>query len=146
MREKLNGTDETVEYAREFVARLSPKKDAAMVVALSGELGAGKTTFVQAVARVLGVEETVTSPTFVIEKVYELDNQKWNHLIHIDAYRLESPHELEVLGWREIVAEPSNLILIEWPEMVAGLIPEDAVRIALSGTGASREIMIEKGK
>lgn len=104
----------------------------ATVVALSGELGAGKTTFTQEVAKVLGVEDHVVSPTFVIQKIYALKNQKFEHLIHIDAYRLESAKELEHLGWHDIVANSSNLILIEWPERVAELIPAYAIRITLS--------------
>ena len=127
-------------YARELVARLSPRSGRATVIALSGDLGAGKTTFAQGVARALGVEETVTSPTFVIEKVYELEGQKWMRLIHIDAYRLKSAHELEVLGWHGMAREPGNLILIEWPEMVAEIMPEDAIRITLTGGDDTREI------
>ena len=55
----------------------------------------------------------------------------YKRLIHIDAYRLEGAHQLEVLGWKEIVADPSNLILIEWPEMVEGAIPQRAIKIKL---------------
>jgi tRNA threonylcarbamoyladenosine biosynthesis protein TsaE len=117
--------------AREFVASLVPRGHA-LVVALSGELGAGKTTFAQEIARALGVAESVTSPTFVIEKVYALAGQKWSRLVHIDAYRLASGRELEALGFRELLADPANLILVEWPERVPTLIPEDAVRVSLS--------------
>lgn len=130
------------EAAQAFVIGLRPQTGAATVVTLSGDLGAGKTTFTQGIARALGVEEHVTSPTFVLEKVYELTDQKWKRLIHIDAYRLVSEHELEVLGWHDMAADPGNLIIIEWPEMVAELIPADAVRVALSGDGDVREILI----
>jgi tRNA threonylcarbamoyladenosine biosynthesis protein TsaE len=138
-------------HARKFVATLKPRSDSqATVVALSGDLGAGKTTFAQGVARALGVEEQVTSPTFVIEKIYQL-NQPFDHaqgkqfarLIHIDAYRLNDAHELEVLGWKEIVADPSNLIVIEWPERVTDLIPSDAIHISLEGSSDSRKFTIQ---
>ena len=119
--------------------------EAATLVALSGALGAGKTTFVQGVAAALGIGETVTSPTFVIEKVYELDGQKWERLIHIDAYRLKNAHELEVLGWREIIADPANLILLEWPERVPELIPRDALRVFIDIENDGRIISIDYG-
>ncbi len=102
-----------------------------MVVALSGDLGAGKTTFVQHIAKALGVEETVASPTFVIEKIYALAGQTFDRLVHIDAYRLDGAHELEKLGWQELLADPGNLILIEWPERVEAIIPADAIRLVL---------------
>lgn len=131
--------------ADDFVKRLH-KATQATVVTLSGELGAGKTTFSQGLARALGVEESVTSPTFVIEKIYQLENQKFARLIHIDAYRLESAHELEVLGWRELIGDPENLILIEWPEKVAALIPEDAIRMRFDIDGEGRIISINGGE
>lgn len=107
----------------------------ANVIALSGDLGAGKTSFVQMLARELGVAETVTSPTFVIERVYVLPKEQgkgFSRLIHIDAYRLESERELENLGWKEIISHPENLILIEWPERAESLIPPETTRITFA--------------
>ncbi len=116
--------EETEKIAKEFVSKLSPKNNMAVVVGLSGELGAGKTAFTKCVANVFGVDDTVTSPTFVIEKIYELKNQKFTHLIHIDAYRLDKSDELLNLGWQKVVSDPNNIILIEWPERVADVMPE----------------------
>lgn len=121
-----------------FAVGLEPKRDLATVVTLSGVLGAGKTTFTQGVARALGVEEVVTSPTFVLEKIYKLENRKFSHLVHIDAYRLSGVHELEVLGWKELLADRGNLVLLEWPEMVEGAIPKDAIRITFEIQGERR--------
>ena len=113
----------------------------ATVVALNGQLGSGKTTFVQAVARTLGVENTVTSPTFVIMKKYDLDANKVNespaqktvvtykHLIHIDAYRLEDGVDLGALEFESIVADPGNLVLIEWADNVKSGLPADIKKI-----------------
>src|SRR3990167_5499282 len=101
----------------------------ATVVALQGDLGSGKTTFAQAFGKVLGVEENMPSPTFVIMKFYNINWKGFKKLIHIDAYRLEKESELLHLGWEEIIKEPENLILIEWPENVAGIIPADAKKI-----------------
>lgn len=119
-----NSLEETQKIADDFIKYISPKSDTAFVVGLSGDLGAGKTAFTKCIAKSLGVEETVTSPTFVIEKIYELENQKFSHLIHIDAYRLESGEELLNLGWQRIISDPKNLILIEWPEKVSSVMPE----------------------
>lgn len=117
-------------FAREFALSLRPGKNAT-VINLSGNLGSGKTTFTQEVARSFGVVETVTSPTFVIEKIYTLPDQTvFKHLIHIDAYRLEGERELEVLGFKELCADPHNLILVEWGERVAGLLPTDTQKIS----------------
>lgn len=100
------------------------------IIALQGNLGAGKTVFVKGVAKVLGVEETVTSPTFVIEKIYSLkEGAPWKRLIHIDAYRLESEEELNSIDWNNIATDPNNLIVMEWPEQVGRGMPERAVWI-----------------
>lgn len=93
-------------------------------VALSGNLGAGKTTFTKAFAQEIGITETITSPTFVIAKFYELKNQPWKKFIHIDAYRLESGDELSKLGFTEFFKDPENLIFIEWPENVKSILPK----------------------
>ncbi|MEK7107336.1 MAG: tRNA (adenosine(37)-N6)-threonylcarbamoyltransferase complex ATPase subunit type 1 TsaE [Patescibacteria group bacterium] len=117
--------------ADEFAARLMPKKKKATVIALFGDLGAGKTAFAKALARAYGIEEEVTSPTFVIEKIYAPEKGPFKLFIHIDAYRLNGAHDLDVLGWKELLQSPGSLILIEWPEKVAEAIPPDAVRISL---------------
>lgn len=104
----------------------------ATVVALNGNLGSGKTTFTQTCARILGIEENLTSPTFVIFKKYLFNYQKLSplkNLIHIDAYRIDDPHELEVLGFKELLADPDNLIFIEWPERVDRLLPDDIINL-----------------
>ncbi|MDB5187866.1 MAG: hypothetical protein JWO50_386 [Candidatus Kaiserbacteria bacterium] len=98
----------------------------ATILALHGDLGAGKTTLVQIVAHEFGVTEVVTSPTFVIMKKYALSTGPYSTLVHIDAYRLKNSHELEVLGWSDIAEDPKNLICIEWPERVEALVPSSA--------------------
>jgi tRNA threonylcarbamoyladenosine biosynthesis protein TsaE len=131
---------ETEIAAKDFVSTLNPQATA-LVVGLYGDLGSGKTTFTQAVARTLGIAEVVTSPTFIIEKIYKLHDQHFDHLIHIDAYRLESGKELENLGFDEIATDPKNLIMIEWPEKVAEILPPDIVKLKFTFINEStREI------
>ena len=129
----IHKVEEVRGMAREILRTLAPQGRAS-VVTLSGDLGAGKTTLVQAMAQELGISEHVVSPTFVIERVYALPrtSRGFERLIHIDAYRLEDESELEHLGWKEMVADPHNLILIEWPERVSSLIPDDAQHITFS--------------
>jgi tRNA threonylcarbamoyladenosine biosynthesis protein TsaE len=128
----IENADAMRSFAAESIRTFQAYANAASVIALSGELGAGKTTFVQAVAKSLGVEETVNSPTFVIEKIYALpEGRIWKQLVHIDAYRLTSTEELRMLGWDELIKVGQNLIIIEWPEHVKGAIPESAHHIAI---------------
>ncbi len=101
----------------------------ATIIALQGELGSGKTTFAQAFGKVIGVEENMPSPTFVVMKSYDVNWKGFKKLIHIDAYRLEKEDELLHLGWDELIKDPENVILIEWPEKVENLIPKHAKRI-----------------
>ncbi len=123
-----------------FARTLSPRESGATVVTLSGELGAGKTTFVQTLAHAFGVAGQVTSPTFVIEKAYALTGQAFARLVHIDAYRLEDAPQLEVLGWNEMIADAGNLIVLEWPEKVAAAIPQSAIRLRFDIEGDARTI------
>ena len=134
--------EETKDAAR---AWLNPKfagsgSGKATVVALIGNLGAGKTTFTQAVAEALGVKENITSPTFVIEKIYKLKGQKWQNLIHLDCYRLDKPEELLHLGWAEIASEPENLILVEWADKFPELFTHAEKIYFNHGEGDHREI------
>jgi tRNA threonylcarbamoyladenosine biosynthesis protein TsaE len=134
---------ETHKIAHDFITNLLPSTHA-VVVGLHGDLGSGKTTFTQAIAKTLGIEETVTSPTFVIEKIYKTKHQAFSHLIHIDAYRLERAQELQHLGWEEIIKNPENLIFIEWPEKVAEILPSDIKKLQFRFVDeTTREIEVE---
>ena len=121
---------ETQKLAKEIVGNIKASdKGLAFVVAMHGDLGSGKTTFVKAVAKAFGIENTVTSPTFVIEKIYKLENQEFDNLIHIDAYRLKSGEELKTIGWEEVSKNPKNIIFIEWPNNVEDILPESKQEI-----------------
>ncbi len=112
---------ETSAIAKGLLGQLAaPQKnlDEATVVGLSGHLGAGKTAFVKAAAKHLGVAEEITSPTFVIMKIYPINHAPWQRLVHIDAYRLESGKEVEALDFEKVIADRHNLVFIEWPENI----------------------------
>lgn len=130
--------EEAARFARSLVKseQRLPAGRQATLVTLSGELGAGKTAFVKAVALALGIEDVVTSPTFVLEKIYILPSasgraRAFKRLIHIDAYRLSSGGELAALGFDELMQDEGNLILLEWPEKVADALPAPATRISI---------------
>jgi len=120
---------ETEALAKSWLDSLQANDTQATVVGLYGNLGAGKTTFSQSVGKALGIKETMTSPTFVIEKIYETTHPIFKRLIHIDAYRLESGAELQVLNFEELVTNKNNLILIEWPENVKEILPEGHIQV-----------------
>jgi len=128
-------TKETAKIARIFFDKILKKKNnqkGALVIALSGDLGTGKTTFTQAVAKHLGIKQRITSPTFVIMKKYPIKTKTHKFLFHFDAYRLESCKELMGLGWKEIINSKEHLVFIEWPENVKKVIPLDAKFIYIS--------------
>lgn len=125
---------ETAKIASDFARELKPKGDGATMVGLYGELGSGKTTFMKYLAQSFGLKDEIKSPTFVIEKIYDLtpnpssfegegSKNAFNRLIHIDAYRIEDPKEMEILGWQEIISNPQNLVCIEWPEKITKIMP-----------------------
>jgi len=115
----------THEVAKEFLKTLSPLRDSATTVELIGDLGAGKTTFTKSLAEELGVGDTVISPTFVIQKRYNITNHPhFKTLIHIDAYRFETQEEIKALDLEQDIQNGENLILIEWPSKIQNHIPE----------------------
>ena len=113
-------------FARRIIKELNFGKKAA-VVALSGDLGAGKTAFAQGFAKGLGVKEPVKSPTFVILKKYdisrsEIKTTRFRHFYHLDCYRLKNTQDARSLGLAEILKNPANLVLIEWPERIKNIL------------------------
>ncbi len=123
-------------------------KSGAIVLALHGNLGAGKTAFTKCIAELLGIGEVITSPTFVIQKRYEVGGGSTaavsagevRTLIHIDAYRLQSGAELARLQWEELLSTPGTLVCLEWPELVADVVPADAIHLHFNLEGEERTI------
>ncbi len=114
-------------------------RNKAALITLSGELGAGKTTFTQALARALGVADTVVSPTYVLMKSYALSGQPFEKLVHIDAYRLSDAAEFAALEPAEFLLDPGALVVVEWPERIEGALPAPDVALKLSSQDASSE-------
>lgn len=147
---------DTTEFSREFITGLALRADGATVIGLYGDLGSGKTTFVQQVAKILGVRGSVQSPTFVIMKKYAIQNPpsfpplvKGGYrgdffLVHIDAYRLDNGEDLRKLGFEKMRADPANLIFIEWAERVADILLPDHIKLRFEFVDAlTRKIALE---
>lgn len=112
-------------FRKKFLKNRRRKK--ALVVALQGNLGAGKTTFIQALAKNLGLKRRITSPSFLIIKSYSLKKNVFKKFFHLDAYRLKKISELTGLDFIKIISRPENLVLIEWAENVKKILPPDAL-------------------
>lgn len=114
-------------------SKLENKK--ALVIGLEGELGSGKTTFVQGLANGLKIKERITSPTFVIMK-------RIGWFYHIDCYRINSPQELIDLGFKEIINQTENLVVIEWAEKVKKNLPKNTYWINFKHFGQDKRRII----
>lgn len=114
---------------KNIAGKLAKSLKAQDVVALYGELGAGKTTFVQGLVRALGGNEReVISPTFVILKDYKVKS-KVNSVSHIDLYRLEEKYEIDDLGLDELFEDQKGIVIIEWAEKAKGLLPKKRINV-----------------
>lgn len=114
----------------EMILRGIAKGEYYPTLALSGDLGAGKTTFTQAFAKALGIRKRILSPTFLIMKRFPIHHRKFKNMYHIDAYRVSSA-DLEKLGVREIF-NGENIVLIEWADRVRDILPKTTTWIKFS--------------
>lgn len=121
-------TTESAEATRAFAAEIAATLPPDTTLALHGDMGVGKTTFVQGLAEGLGVHEHVTSPTFSIYTVYR---GRGRMLVHVDAYRLENEDQIEGLLLDEFLVSPW-VLAVEWPEKIADWIPANALHLTLS--------------
>ena len=129
-------------FAREILALSLPKgeNDSAAVLALCGNLGGGKTTFLQGFAKGLGIKEKILSPTFVIIKKFKVSNRPVvkstlsrtfhdRYFYHFDCYRINNPEEILDLGFEKIISNPKNIVAIEWPEKIKKVLPKNIIKI-----------------
>lgn len=128
----------SVDETRAIAAALAEHVRGGDVIVLSGDLGAGKTTFVQGAATALGVRAHVTSPSFVLVREYAGRVR----VIHIDVYRLNSLQELVDLGYEEIFA-PDAVTFVEWGDVVAGVLPEERIDVDIRLEDDARRIAID---
>ena len=138
---KTTYTVHSVEETWAVAAQLAPELSPGCVVALTGDLGAGKTTFMQGLGFALGVKRPVTSPTFTLSVEYPTPRFK---LVHMDLYRLNGPDDLLTIGFPEYL-ESGAVVAVEWPERAGDLIPSNAIRIhfTLTENSDTRTITIE---
>ena len=134
-------TTRSVPATWRLAAQLAARLPNGGVIALQGDLGAGKTTFVQGLARALGITRPVTSPTFTLVGEYPGDRVL---LVHMDLYRLRSPDDLLTIGFQEYL-DRKALLAVEWPERAGDLLPPETVwvKIALTANARTRRITIQ---
>lgn len=128
---------DTIEFASKFASKLMPKD----IVILSGELGSGKTKFVQGILKYFGLENEISSPTFTIVNEY---HAKEANIYHFDVYRLEDEEEFYAIGGEEYFEQ--GICLIEWGEMIENILPSDYIKITFQKDEENeeyRELQIE---
>ena len=142
--------EETKKFAKELTTKLLKKpfqRKGALVLGLEGELGTGKTSFAQGFAKGLGVKEKILSPTFLIMRKLQIPkpkfqtNPKLANFYHIDCYRIQNSKELLALGWRKIVTNPQNIVLVEWADKVKTILPKDALGVTFSHAGKTKRTL-----
>lgn len=124
--------EETQKLARKFAGDIlssRKKTEKALIIALLGDLGSGKTTFAQGMAQGFGIKENLTSPTFGLIKKYNIpishSPSANRYLYHIDCYRLNKAWQMQELGFEEIINNSQNIVAIEWAEQITEILPED---------------------
>ena len=135
-----NDRGESKKFARDLADNLMSRSrldigGGALVLALAGDLGSGKTTFARAFAEAFGVKEKVKSPTFIIfrkSKIVPLlagQKSKFRYFYHFDVYRINSEKEILNLGWEEIISNPKNVVLVEWADKIENILPKNSIKI-----------------
>ena len=133
-------TTRSADETRDLAARLAPLLPRDATLALHGDLGVGKTTFVQGLARGLGIDATITSPTYTIFTIHRAATTGAPVLVHLDAYRLEGAAQFEALMLDDFLLSP-YVLAIEWPEKIDAWIPKDAWHLTLGINGAGSHVV-----
>lgn len=126
-----NSPQQTKKLGRQLAEKILRQKlrKKALVIGLLGDLGGGKTTFLQGFAKGLGIKEKITSPTFVIMKKFEIKKPNFKIFCHIDCYRTKKAAEISALGFKEIVSSNRNIVAVEWADKIKKILPDDAVML-----------------
>lgn len=114
------------------------------VVALMGNLGAGKTIFTKGLARGLGVKKIITSPTFILMKAYKIKHDKIENFIHVDAYRLKNERDLREIGLIDWLGKENSVVVIEWAEKVKKILPKTTTWVKIKSGKGETERTIDK--
>jgi len=112
----------------EKILKSKPKKGA-QVLALKGDLGGGKTTFLKGFAKGLKVRKKILSPTFLIFKKFKIRNKDFKNFYHFDCYRIQKPKEILELDFKKIISEPQNIVAVEWAERIKKILPQNIIWI-----------------
>lgn len=135
--------EETKDFVKELFSFL--KKEKIKTLLLSGDLGAGKTFISKEIAKLLGITQSVQSPTFTLLKRYETNDTVFQQFFHIDLYRIENEADIKILNLPKLYETKNALVCIEWPENIQGLFPEHFIQVSISHKGESvREFNIKK--
>lgn len=123
-----SSSEETKKLGKKLAKKIlkEPLGKTAKILALTGELGSGKTTFIQGFFRGLELKRA-PSPTFIIMRRSSLKNKKYKDVFHVDAYRLRKPEELKILEFGEVLKNPKNIVVIEWAEKIKKILLKNTV-------------------
>ena len=113
-------TNRLAKILAQEIVKKSLKNKTALIIGLEGELGSGKTTFIKAFAKGLGIKKRLTSPTFVLMKNYR-------NFYHIDCYRIKNYKDILALDFKEIISNPKNIVIIEWAEKIKKILPKNII-------------------
>ena len=127
------------EASEQLAADLAPMIPPSFLISFSGEIGSGKTTFIRALLKCLGVQTAIKSPTFSLVESYSCLRLE---IHHFDLYRIQHADELEYIGFRDYFSKPS-LCCIEWPEHAGNLLPKEDIRFSLSIQGTGRQMHMQ---
>lgn len=127
-----------------LVSMMRADNRSATVLALRGDLGAGKTAFVKLLGQQLGVSEPMVSPTFVVMKSYETTSDHFTTLVHMDAYRIETEADLAPLHFDAVLTAPKTLVCIEWAELISGALPSRYYELSLVDAAGVRTVTFTK--
>lgn len=131
-----NSESETINFGKKIASQLCGGE----VLCLSGDLGAGKTTLIKGIAKGLGVKKIITSPTFVLMKVYKLKAQgsRLKDLAHIDCYRVDGAEAIRGIGATEYFGQKDTVVVIEWAEKIKKILPKRRMEIRIKVKGENQ--------
>lgn len=138
-----NSVLKTQKLAKQLAKEILKKQESrkAHVLGLEGDLGGGKTTFLQGFAKGLGIRQKILSPTFVILKKFKV---KHKIFYHIDCYRIKKPKEILDLGFKQIISDPRNIVAVEWSNRIKKIMPKNTILISFEFINKNKRKIIIK--